>query len=120
MYKIYLNGNNLEKRQFGVIGMKTIQKLDKSRIIINILCNHLDEDFKDFKNNIRKKDNKYLLLLLLKNYKCLNREQIKLLLNINSDKSINYNIRKAEEKFLINKDFRDIYLVIEKYLEDVI
>lgn len=100
--------------------MKTIRKLDKSKIVINILCSHLSEDLKGIEDIIKKKDNKYLLLLLLKNYKCLNREQIKLLLNISSDKSINYNIKKAEEKLLINRDFREEYLIIEKYLEDVI
>lgn len=100
--------------------MKTIRRLDKSNIVINILCKHLWENLKGIKNIIKKKENKYLLLLLLKNNKCLNREQIKLLLNISSDKSINYNIKKAEEKLLINRDFREDYLIIEKYLEDVI
>lgn len=100
--------------------MKAIRKLDKSRIIINILCSHLGEDFKAAENIKKKKDNKYLLLLLLKNYKCLNREQIKVLLDISSDKSINYSIKKAEEKLLINREFRESYLLIEKYLEDVI
>ncbi|MGL5353613.1 MAG: hypothetical protein ACRDA5_09850 [Clostridium sp.] len=100
--------------------MKSIKKIDKKLIVINILCSYLGEDSKEFKNLIKKKDNKYLLLLLLKNYKCLNREEIKSLFNINSDKSINYNMKKAEEKLLINKDFRENYLSIEKYLEDVI
>lgn len=97
--------------------MKTIRRLDKSNIVINILCKHLGENLKGIKNIIKKKENKHLLL---KNNKCLNREQIKLLLNISSDKSINYNIKKAEEKLLINRDFREDYLIIEKYLEHVI
>lgn len=97
--------------------MKNINKLNKSQIVINILCNYLE---KDFDSIISVKDNKYLLLLLLKNYKCLNREKIKVMFNIGSDNSINYNIKKAEEKLLINKEFRESYFEIEKYLEEVI
>lgn len=97
--------------------MKNIKKLNKSKIIINILCNYIGDDFEKV---FAKKENKYLLLLLLKNYKCLNREEIKLIFSINTDKSINYHLKKAEEKFLINRDFREFYLTVEKYLEEVI
>lgn len=100
--------------------MKNIKKIDKTIIVINILCSYLGEDSKEFSNVIKNKENRYLLLLLLKNYRCLNRNEIKILLNMSSDKSINYNIKKAEEKLLINKEFRESYLSIEKYLEDVI
>lgn len=100
--------------------MKCLKSLDKMKIVINILCNYLDEDFNEFEKILKKKDNKYLLLLLLKNYKCLNREEIKLILHISSDKSVYYNMRKAEEKFLISKDFRDRYLIIEEYIQKVI
>lgn len=119
MYNNGFKGYTL-KKQFGVISLENIRKLDKTGIVISILCSYLGEDLKDLKNIIKKKENKYLLLLLLKNYKCLNREEIKLMFNINSEKSVNYNIKKAEEKFLINKDFRERYFKIEKYLEDVI
>jgi len=100
--------------------LKSINKLDKTQIVINILCSYLGRDLKEFDGLIKEKDNKYLLLLLLKNYKCLNRERIKLIFNISSYNSINYNIKKAEEKLLVNKDFREKYLKIEKYLEEVI
>lgn len=94
-----------------------MRKLNKVQIVINILCSHLSEDFEQVTTN---KEHRYLLLLLLKNYNCLNREQIKRVLDISSNKSMNYNIKKAEEKFLINRQFRETYLSIEKYLEQVI
>lgn len=120
MYNNKLKGDNLTKRVFGVINVNNINKLDRTQIIINILCNYLDRDFKDFHNIIMENENKYLLLLLLKNYRCLNKERIKNIFNISSENSVNYNIKKAEEKFLINKNFREIYFEIEKYLEEVI
>lgn len=119
MYNNWFKGYTF-KKQCGVINLNNITKLNKTTIIISVLSSYLGEDFEEIKNIIKKKENRYLLLLLLKNYKCLNREEIKLMFNISSEKSVNYNIKKAEEKFLINRDFREIYFKIEKYLEQII
>lgn len=100
--------------------MENIEGFDRSKIIINILCSYLEKDLKDFESIINEKDNRYLLLLLLKNYKCLNREKIKNMFNISSNNSISYNIRKAEERLLINKNFRENYFKIEKYIQKII
>lgn len=100
--------------------METLNGFDRTKIIISILCGYLEKDFKDFESIINEKDNRYLLLLLLKNYKCLNREKIKIMFNISSNNSISYSIRKAEEKLLINKNFRENYFKIEKYVQKVI
>lgn len=100
--------------------MQNIEVINKSKIVINILCSYLGKDFKEINDVVQIKENKYLLLLLLKNYRCLNRVQIKNMINIGSEKSISYSIKKAEEKLLINRDFRENYFRIEKYLEDII
>lgn len=100
--------------------MENVEGFDRSRIIISILCSYLEKDFKDFESIINEKDNKYLLLLLLKNHKCLNKERIKNMFNISSNNSISYSIRKAEERLLINKNFRENYFKIEKYIQKVI
>ncbi|SFU49884.1 hypothetical protein SAMN04487886_104123 [Clostridium sp. DSM 8431] len=65
---------------------------------------------------LKDRDNKYLLLLFLKNYKCMDKEKIKEIFNYKNTNSINYNVKKAEEKFLINKDFREKYFEIEESL----
>lgn len=100
--------------------MNYANSLDKTSIVINVLCTHLGMDVEDINKILKKKENKYLLLLLLKNYKCLDKEKIKKMLEIISDKSINYNINKAQEKLLINKEFRKMYFKIEEGLDKII
>lgn len=88
--------------------------------IIESICRINNIKQKDMIELLRKKDNKYLLLLMLKKYGCFNREEIKNLLQIETSRSFNYNLRKAEEKFFINRDFRDKYMQIEKNIEKII
>lgn len=88
--------------------------------IIESICNVNNINQKDIIELLRKKDNKYLLLLMLKKYGCFNREEIKNLLQIETSRSVNYNLRKAEEKFFINRDFREKYIQIEKNIEKII
>ena len=83
-------------------------KLDKVTIVMNVLSTYLGIEVKEINEILKKKENKYIFLLLLKNYKCLQKDKVKEVLNIINDKSIKYNIDKAEEKFLINKEFRDM------------
>lgn len=94
-------------------------KLNKITIVTNVLCAYLNIDSKDLRETLKKKENKYLYLLLLKKYKCLDKEKIKKIIDLGSDRSIKYNINKAEEKLLINKEFRDAYFTIEAGLERI-
>ena len=100
--------------------MKSIEGLDKVTIIINILAVYLGVEVKEINNKLKKKENKYLLLLLLERYNCLNGENVKGLLEILSDKSMKYNIGKAQEKILVNKRFREKYLEIQEGLNKII
>lgn len=110
-----------EYRKFkGVKKVKNVEGLDKVSIIINILAVYLGVEVKEINNKLKKKENKYLLLLLLERYNCLNGENVKGLLEIISDKSMKYNIGKAQEKFLVNKKFREMYLEIQEGLNKII
>lgn len=95
-------------------------KINKEVIIINVLLSYLEIEDKDYNKILSKKENRYILLLLLKKYKCLNKENIKEVLQEISTKSLKSNIEKAEEKFLINKSFREIYLEVEDYINKII
>lgn len=100
--------------------MNYVDNKDKSTIIIAILCKNFGISIDEFDDFLKKKENRYLLILLLKNYRCLNREKIKDMLNIISDKSVTYNLNKAEEKLYINKEFREKYFEIEEGLNKII
>ena len=95
-------------------------ELDKIAIVSNVLCSYLGVDSKELNKTLKKKENKYLYLLLLKNYKCLDKDKLKDILEIITEKSIKNNINKAEEKFLVNKNFRETYVEIEKDLNKII
>lgn len=95
-------------------------ELDKTTIIINVLTANFGADDMKVNKRLKNKENKYMLLLLLKNYKCLDKDKVKEVLEIISDKSINYNLNKAEEKLLINKAFREMYFELEEKLNEII
>lgn len=100
--------------------MENNYELDKIAIVSNVLCAYLGVDSKELNKTLKKKENKYLYLLLLKNYKCLDKDKLKDILEIITEKSIKNNINKAEEKFLVNKSFRETYVEIEKGLNKII
>jgi len=95
-------------------------KLDKVTIVMNVLSTYLGIEVKEINEILKKKENKYIFLLLLKNYRCLQKDKVKEILNIINDKSIKYNMDKAEEKFLINKEFREMYCEIEDDINKII
>lgn len=95
------------------------KKINKETIIINVLLSYLGIKNKNYNEILSKKENKYILLLLLKRYNCLNKEEIKEILQRISDRSLKNNIEKAEEKFLINKEFRKLYLEIEDHIDKI-
>lgn len=95
-------------------------KLDKVTIVMNVLAAYLGIEVKEINDKLKKKENRYIFLLLLKNYKCLQKDKVKEVLNIISDKSIKYNMDKAQEKFLINKEFREMYFEIQDGINRII
>ncbi|MBD7912633.1 hypothetical protein [Clostridium cibarium] len=89
---------------------------DRYLKILRTISLYYGIDEENFILLLREKENKYLLLLLLKKYKCMDEKTLMCILNYKSKKSISNNIKKAEEKLLINKEFRDKFFEIEESL----
>ena len=66
---------------------------------------------------MKRRECKYLLLLLMGKFNCLDKGLIKDQLQLKSDKTIKNNIVKAEEKLLMNKEFRDNFFYLEEKIE---
>lgn len=82
--------------------------------IIAILSKYYDMDICVILN---KKENIYLIILLMKNFKRLNDDNVKKELGI-SNRMLTYRLKKAEEKILINKDFREDYFLLEEKIKE--
>lgn len=74
--------------------------------ILNGLCKYYGIGEQGLIELLKERENKYLLLLLLKNYSCLEQESAKEILRVKSSRSVNNNLKSAQEKLLINRDFR--------------
>ena len=66
---------------------------------------------------MKRRECKYLLLLLMRKFNCLDKGLIKEHLQLKSDRTIKNNIVKAEEKLLMNKEFRDNFFYLEEKIE---
>lgn len=84
------------------------------------LCYYYGLEWNQVQTKINNKENKYMLLLLLKEYNLIELDKAKKDMGVNCIKNIKYGIKKAEEKFLINKYFRDKYILIEDQVRKVI
>ena len=100
--------------------MRYSNGLDKVTIVMNVLASYLEVDMSEMSKELRKRENRYIFLLLLKNYKCLQKESAKEALEIISDKSYKSKMDKAQEKFLVNKEFRERYFEIQEGLNKII
>jgi hypothetical protein len=99
---------------------KFFNKEDKYLRILQVICSIKGIDREELFRILKDRESKYLLFLLLKKYKCTDMEVLYRDFSIDSKKSINYNMKKAEEKFFVNKDFRDMYFEAEGIIEKVI
>lgn len=86
--------------------------------ILNAICSYYGIEENKFIELLKKRDNKYILLLILKNNNCLEIEKIKEIFKLKTSKSINSNLKLAEEKLLINKFFRETYFELESNIEN--
>jgi len=85
--------------------------------ILNNICNYYGVNEDRFIELLKNKDNKYILLLILKNNHCLEVDKIKEMFKVKTSKSINSSLRLAEEKLLVNSFFREKYFELENTLE---
>lgn len=83
-----------------------------------MLCNHYKISNEELITLLKDKECKYLFLLLLNEYGCLEKDKLINEFMFSSNKSISYNLKKAEEKLLINKQFRNNYIVLDKAIKD--
>lgn len=87
---------------------------DKYEEIIDIICSMKGIEKEELYKILKDREYKYLLFLLLKKYNCDDMEKINRDFYINNKRVVNYNIRRAQEKFLINNEFRQVYFQAEK------
>ena len=66
----------------------------------------------------KKRENSYLITLLMKNFKCLNNNELRKRLDISNNKSLYNKVKIAEEKILINKRFREEYFELEEKIKE--
>lgn len=60
------------------------------------------------------KELKYLSLLILKKYNCLELDKIKEDFKINTKRTLKYNENRAKEKLLVNYNFREKYFHMDE------
>ena len=86
--------------------------------ILQMICKYYDIEEKEFLDLLKGKENKYLLLLLLKNNNCFDINKIKELFNLKTSRTVNNNLKQAEEKLLINRNFREKYFALENHINN--
>lgn len=87
--------------------------------IISVICKIKGITKEELYKILKDKDCKYLLFLLLNKNKCINIDFINRDFSINSKRIVNNNIRKAQEKLLINREFREIYFGLQDELDKI-
>lgn len=85
-----------------------------------VLCYYYGVEWNKLQSQMKKSENRYIMLLLLKEYNLIELDKAKSEMGLSTIKNIKYGIRKAEEKFLVNKYFRDRYILIEDEVRKVI
>lgn len=92
---------------------------DNYAIILELICrmNNIDEN--ELNKLMKDKETKYLIILLMKKYECLDYNRMNKDLNYTSKRAIKYNENKAEEKLLINYDFRKKFFELEEIIDNI-
>ncbi|MBW6408913.1 hypothetical protein [Clostridium weizhouense] len=87
--------------------------------VLNALCDYYGINKEGLIEILKERENKYLLLLLLKNYSCLEHESAMEILRVKTQKSVKNNIKSAEEKLLINRNFREKFFEIQDNIDRI-
>jgi hypothetical protein len=91
---------------------------DKYEKVINIICTMKGIEKEELYKILEDKECKYLLFLLLKKYKCDDMNKITRDFYIDNKRVVNYNIRRGQERFLINTDFRETCFKVEEKIKE--
>lgn len=84
--------------------------------ILKVICEYYGIERKDFIKLLQESESKFIILLLLKKYQCMNTQDINNMLNYKNKRSLNINLKKAEERLLISSEFRKKYFEVEEGL----
>lgn len=90
---------------------------NKYEKIISFMCAYKRISREELFKILKDKNCKYIFLLLLKKYKCLDINRINGYFPECSKRALSYGFKKAEEKLFINKEFRDEYFEVEDNIE---
>jgi len=82
--------------------------------VINTICHVNNIKREQLEEILKNKELKYLSLLILKKYNCLELDKIKADFKINSKRTLKYNENRAEEKLLVNYNFREKYFYMDE------
>lgn len=93
---------------------------DKYSKIIEFICIYKNISRIELFKLLRHKESKYLLLLLLKKYKCVDMQRICVEFSSKNTVTVKNNFKKAEEKFYVNKEFREMYYEVEEMIKKII
>ena len=87
--------------------------------VLNNICNYYGINEGEFIKLLKNRDNKYVLLLILKNNNCLEVDKINEIFKVKMSKNINSSLRLAEEKLLVNRFFRERYFELENNIDKI-
>ena len=85
--------------------------------IIKYMCMYYDITNEEIVNLLNTKENRYILLLLLKKHDCLNIQSIRRRCKLKERRNIKHRLQKAEEMLLFNSFFRKKYFKMENYIK---
>ena len=94
-----------------------IKKEEQYERIINLLCRYMSITREELYRILKDKECRYVFFLLLKKYDCMNIDVLNRDFSLGSLRRINYNVKKAEEKLLLNKKIREMYFEAENIIE---
>ena len=92
-------------------------KEERYERIINLLCRYKGIDTEKLYCILKDEECRYVFFLLIKKYNCVDSDNLKKDFSVYSTKKINYNIKKAQQKLLLNKKIRDMYFEAENVIE---
>ena len=93
---------------------------NKYEKILSVLCDYKEISREELIYILKDQNYKYLLFLFLKKYKCFDFQKLKVDFLMESKQSIKYSCKKAEEKFFVNKEFRELYFEMEAMISKII
>ncbi len=94
--------------------------INKVEVIKMVMCNYFNINEEKLEILFKDKEKIYLILLLMKRYNCLGKDEIEKEIEKIISRKTKRNVDKAEEKILINKQFRDMYFTLEDEIDKIL